>query len=76
MDAGRCATCAHCQVIDAARSRFYLCRRAFDDPRYRRYPVLPVRACAGYVAAGTAGGGSPTGGSREGGGPGTGGAQA
>lgn len=76
MDAGRCATCAHCQVIDAARSRFYLCRRAFDDPRYRRYPVLPVRECAGYVPAGTAGGGSPTGGSREGGGPGTGGAQA
>jgi hypothetical protein len=51
MEAGRCATCAHCQIIDAARSRFYLCRRAFDDPRYRRYPVLPVRECAGYAAA-------------------------
>lgn len=59
MDAGRCATCAHCQVIDAARSRFYLCRRAFDDPRYRRYPVLPVRDCPGYAAVEAGTGGSP-----------------
>ncbi|MBM3780494.1 MAG: hypothetical protein FJW29_02295 [Acidobacteria bacterium] len=62
MDAGRCATCAHCQVIDAARSRFYLCRRAFDDPRFRRYPVLPVRHCPGYapVQAGSEGAPDPS----------------
>jgi len=59
MDAGRCASCAHCQVIDAARSRFYLCRRAFDDPRFRRYPVLPVRECPGYVPVEAGAGGRP-----------------
>lgn len=50
MDAepGLCGRCRHCQVVDTARSRFYLCRRSFTDPRFRKYPVLPVRACPGY----------------------------
>jgi len=50
MDAepGLCWRCRHCQVVDTARSRFYLCRRSFTDPRFRKYPVLPVRACPGY----------------------------
>jgi len=44
MDAepGLCWRCRHCQVVDTARSRFYLCRRSFTDPRFRKYPVLPV----------------------------------
>jgi len=48
MDAGLCATCRHCQLIDTARSRFFLCGRSFDDPRFRKYPVLPVSACDGH----------------------------
>jgi len=48
MDPGICATCRHCQLVETARSCFYLCRRAFDDPRFRKYPVLPVRACIGH----------------------------
>jgi hypothetical protein len=50
MDAepGLCGRCRHCQVVDTGRSRFYLCRRSFTDPRFRKYPVLPVWACAGY----------------------------
>jgi hypothetical protein len=27
---------------------FYLCERSRTDPRYRKYPVLPVVACPGY----------------------------
>ncbi|MEZ5286546.1 MAG: hypothetical protein R2712_17415 [Vicinamibacterales bacterium] len=48
MDVGLCATCRHCQIVDGARSRFYLCRMSLTDGRFRRYPVLPVRACSGY----------------------------
>jgi hypothetical protein len=48
MDPGLCGHCAHCQLIDGARMRFYLCRLAAADPRFRKYPVLPVRACPGH----------------------------
>jgi hypothetical protein len=51
MDAGLCADCRHCQIVETARSRFYLCRRSFDDAQYPKYPVLPVRACPGYEPA-------------------------
>ena len=47
--AGLCSSCARVQVVQSARgSTFYLCRRSFSDPRFSRYPVLPVRACPGY----------------------------
>ncbi len=44
-----CASCRHVQRVDSARgSRFYLCGRSRTDPRYPKYPRLPVRDCAGY----------------------------
>lgn len=46
--AGLCATCVHCRIVQAARSTFYLCARSFDDPRFRKYPPLPVVRCIGY----------------------------
>ena len=47
--AGLCATCRHASVIVSDRgSRFYLCERAKTDPRFRRYPALPVVSCIGY----------------------------
>jgi hypothetical protein len=47
--AGLCASCVHCQRIENSRgSVFFLCRRALEDPQYRRYPPLPVRQCRGY----------------------------
>lgn len=50
---GLCASCRHVAVQTTARgSRFYRCRRAETDPRYVRYPPLPVRACPGYEAKG------------------------
>jgi hypothetical protein len=48
-DPGLCGSCRHSHVITNARgSRFYLCRRAHDDPAFHRYPPLPVSACAGF----------------------------
>ena len=47
--AGLCATCRHAAVIVSDRgARFYRCERARTDPRFPRYPPLPVRACIGY----------------------------
>ena len=47
--AGLCAICAHARVIGNDRgSRFYLCELARTDPRFPRYPRLPVTCCAGY----------------------------
>ncbi|HEY7187873.1 MAG TPA: hypothetical protein VH436_15055 [Vicinamibacterales bacterium] len=51
-DVGLCRTCANVQVITSARqSTFYLCRLSATDPRFPKYPPLPVRACDGYVKA-------------------------
>lgn len=46
---GLCGRCAECRVVRTGRSTFYLCERSRTDPRYRRYPVIPVRQCAGFV---------------------------
>jgi hypothetical protein len=49
---GLCATCLHHVVITSDRgSRFVRCGRARVDPRFPRYPVVPVRRCDGYEAA-------------------------
>jgi hypothetical protein len=48
-DVGLCATCRHGRVQETARgSRFWRCLRAETDPRFTRYPRLPVRECPGY----------------------------
>ena len=47
--AGLCASCAHVRIIENDRgSRFYLCELAKIDPRFPRYPRLPVIACGGW----------------------------
>jgi hypothetical protein len=47
--AGLCDTCRHVRRITSDRgSVFYQCRLAQVDPRFPRYPRLPVRACDGY----------------------------
>ena len=52
MAAGLCATCRHARRVDSRRgSTFVLCGRAAADPRYVRYPPLPVLRCPGYEAA-------------------------
>ena len=46
--AGLCATCVHCRVVRTRRSAFYLCQRSFTDPRFPKYPRLPVLRCIGH----------------------------
>jgi len=47
--AGLCGHCRHADRIVSSRGTvFYLCRRSFTDPRFPKYPPLPVVACAGY----------------------------
>ena len=47
---GLCASCAHARVIESDRgSAFVQCGLAKDDPRYRRYPHVPVLRCEGHT---------------------------
>ena len=47
--AGLCADCRHARRIANRRgSVFLLCDRAATDPRFQRYPPLPVLRCPGY----------------------------
>jgi hypothetical protein len=46
---GLCATCAHGRRVTSTRgSVFLLCERSQSDPRYPKYPALPVLRCDGY----------------------------
>ncbi len=46
---GLCATCAHAKPVTSARgSTFWLCGRAAEDPRFPKYPRLPVLRCPGF----------------------------
>jgi hypothetical protein len=50
--AGLCDRCANVQRVTSARgSRFYLCRLSFADPRFPRYPTIPVLSCSGFSPA-------------------------
>jgi hypothetical protein len=48
---GLCATCLFRRIVAGARSTFSLCERSISDPRFPRYPPLPVVRCEGYVAS-------------------------
>ena len=45
---GLCATCEHLRLLASRRSVFVRCGLAATDPRFPRYPSLPVMACVGY----------------------------
>jgi hypothetical protein len=48
--AGLCASCRHAREIVSARgSRFLLCDLSRVNPRFPKYPPLPVVACDGYA---------------------------
>jgi hypothetical protein len=48
---GLCESCSHARRIESAKgSVFWLCERAKTDPRFRKYPPLPVLSCPGYEA--------------------------
>lgn len=47
--AGLCDRCRHQRIVPTTRgSVFSLCERSRTDPRYPRYPPLPVLACPGH----------------------------
>jgi len=50
---GLCADCQHARRIESDRGAvFFLCERALTDPRFQKYPRLPVVTCEGYEKAG------------------------
>jgi hypothetical protein len=50
--AGLCESCTNVKIVETRKgSRFYLCTLSEVDPRFPKYPGIPVLRCAGYVAA-------------------------
>lgn len=46
---GLCGGCRHHAWIQSGRgSRFLRCELSFVDPRFPKFPVLPVFQCSGY----------------------------
>jgi len=47
--AGLCASCVNARTVESEHgSRFYLCELSKNDPRFAKYPRLPVSECSGY----------------------------
>ncbi|HEX2204754.1 MAG TPA: hypothetical protein VHG91_15710 [Longimicrobium sp.] len=49
---GLCESCANVKIVETRKgSRFFLCQLSEVDPRFPKYPRLPVVACPGYRPA-------------------------
>lgn len=48
---GLCAECVHLELQGSTRSVFARCGLSDADPRFPRYPRLPVRICSGHEPA-------------------------
>jgi hypothetical protein len=47
--AGLCADCAHAHIVESDRgSIFLLCELSRGNPRFTKYPRLPMLSCPGY----------------------------
>ncbi len=47
---GLCAACVWARTIRSDRgSEFLMCRYAFENAQYAKYPRLPVLACAAFA---------------------------
>ncbi len=50
LPASLCESCVHVRVIESNKgSRFLMCGRARDEPRFPKYPPQPVLNCVGYA---------------------------
>jgi hypothetical protein len=50
--AGLCESCRNVKIVETRKgSRFYLCTLSEVDPRFPKYPGIPVLRCLGYVPA-------------------------
>lgn len=49
-DVGLCRTCRHARQVPHPRGvgAYWRCALAETDPRFARYPRLPVLTCSGY----------------------------
>jgi hypothetical protein len=46
---GLCGVCVNVRIVESGKgSRFYLCKLSAVDPRFARYPRLPVLECIGF----------------------------
>lgn len=49
VEPGLCGRCRWARLLETRRgSRFWLCGRSASDPRFPRYPALPVLRCRGF----------------------------
>lgn len=49
-NSGLCADCAHARLIRSDRgATFVQCQLSITDPRFAKYPRLPVLSCGGYA---------------------------
>jgi len=49
---GLCADCRHAETVTSSRGAiFYLCRLSLTDPRFAKYPRLPMLVCRGHEPA-------------------------
>jgi len=47
--AGLCSRCRHTRSVESSKgATFLLCELSKTDPRFPKYPRLPVLACSGY----------------------------
>jgi len=52
MTPGLCATCRHAKTIASDKgSTFLRCGLSDTDPRFPKYPRLPVLTCSGWTPA-------------------------
>jgi hypothetical protein len=50
MFVGLCAACQYVRVIKSAKgSLFVMCDLSKHDPRFTKYPLLPMLHCAGFL---------------------------
>jgi hypothetical protein len=50
-EVGLCEDCVHARAVRSARgSAFLRCALSERDPRFAKYPRLPVRTCPGHAS--------------------------
>jgi len=45
---GLCFRCRHSRTVQSRTTVYWLCELSKTDPRFDRYPRLPVLECSGY----------------------------
>jgi hypothetical protein len=45
---GLCFRCRHARTVTSRTSTYWLCELSKTDPRFDRYPRLPILECPGY----------------------------